>query len=164
MKTGIFIIILIGGWAAAGWADVQIPSDGEMNAVETDMIKVSDGSRLILPKGMKTTRIGGQIIVEDPQAFLLRRIEELEKQIVEITAANAKLAVQVTESKNQDQSQGQLQLLQTMLVDLTTRQKALEDEFAQLKEAHPAASGPLPSNVNASDSFPSSSTPAPPSK
>ena len=132
-KTGVLIVVLIEGMAAGGWADVQVPYNGEMNSVETETVKVSSGSQLILPKGMKTTKIGGQIIVEDPQAFLLRRIEELEKKILDMREANAQLAAQVKEG----QDQSQLQAFQQTLEDLTARQKKLEEEFAQIKASLP---------------------------
>ena len=145
-KMGILIVVLIEGMAAGGWADVQVPYNGEMNAVETDMIKISDGARLILPKGMKTTQIGGQIIIEDLQAFLLRRIEELEKKLSEIQAANTKLTAEIEAMKSQDSGQRQA-VLEKMLVDLTARQQGLEKEFAQLKTVQSSTSPqPLPSS------------------
>ena len=157
-KTAILFAVLAQVMSMSGWADVQVPDNGEMNAIETETIKISNGSQLILPKGMKTTRIGGQIIVEDPQAFLLRRIEELEKKISDMTDDNAQLNAQVKEGQDQEQ----LQAFQQMLTDLTARQQKLEEELAQLRASLPTtgyeyipSEGPVPAENSPTPEAPS---------
>ena len=74
--SAFFLILADKGYSQNNKADkgVTVPEGMEL-------IQISNGYNILVPKGVKVTKDGGQIKVEDEREFFLRRFKEIEDRI-----------------------------------------------------------------------------------
>ena len=71
-----------------------------------DTIQVSDGYKMIVPQGMKVKMEGGQVKVEDPTEYIVRRLQSLEDEINQLMVNQSQcneLVSKLTEQEKNDQ-------------------------------------------------------------
>ncbi len=74
--------------------------------VGMEMIEVTGGYKLLVPKGAKIQKVGSQIVVENQQEYLSRRLEEHEERFKKIEELVEGLKKQIEELQKKEQSVG----------------------------------------------------------
>jgi len=68
-----------------------------------EVVSVTGGYKLIVPKGSKLRKVGAQIIVEGQKEYMSRNFEEMGKRLDEMTATIEELKEEINEIKSEKQ-------------------------------------------------------------
>ena len=130
---GIFGVIFIVSVSFAQYDHNSDPKKDNDVPEGMEVIQVTGGYKLIVPKGAKIKKIGAQIIVEGTREYMSRRFTDMENRLAKLEKAQDDLKTAVT--ADQETWSRRLQELEDHLGKLQQVLEALQQELNQIRPA-----------------------------
>lgn len=91
----IFIFAVFAFWTTAG--SVQAEDEPEIPP-GMEVLKVGE-TKILIPKGTKITKKAAQLVLEPPEQFWSRRVEEMEEEIARLKEETEKMKADIEKLK-----------------------------------------------------------------